>query len=97
MSTQTTVSTTSKWLGVQDFLKALAVAAFSAPLTAVLTSLSAGVFTINLTDTWHLAVVSAAAYLLKNLVTPSQTVIQGAAPGTTTTVTIPPPGQTVTK
>lgn len=92
-----TVTTTSKWLGVQDFLKALAVAALSAPLTAVLTSLSAGTFTINWTDTWHLAVVSGAAYLLKNLVTPSQTVIQGATPGTTTTVTIPPPGQTVTK
>ena len=91
-TTTPTVTSTSKWLGVKDFLKALAVAAYTTPLTILLTSLQAGTFTINWTDEWHLAVIGAAGYLLKNLSTPSQTIITGVQPGSTTTVTVPAPG-----
>ncbi|MBS1915653.1 MAG: hypothetical protein JST87_05210 [Bacteroidetes bacterium] len=71
--------TTSKqfWLNVRDFLKALLVAALSTPITVTLTSFSQGKFTINFTDMWHMAAISASAYLLKNFFTPTQTVIKG--------------------
>lgn len=69
-------TTTSKqfWLNAYDFLKALAVAALSAPVSIALTSISQGQFAINWTQMWQLAAGSAAAYLLKNFLTPSQTV-----------------------
>jgi hypothetical protein len=75
-------TTTSKqfWLNAQDFLKALAVAALTTPITVLLTSLQACTFTINWTDEWHLAVVSAAGYLLKNFFTPAQTVTTPTPP-----------------
>lgn len=53
-------------LDVWDFLKSLAVASLSQPALVILTSLSAGHFNINWTETWHLAVASAAGYLIKN-------------------------------
>lgn len=53
-------------LQVLDFLKSLAVAALSQPILVILTSLSAGTFTINWTEQWHLAVSAGAAYLIKN-------------------------------
>lgn len=53
-------------LDAWDFLKSLAVASLSQPALVILTSLSAGYFNINWTETWHLAVASAAGYLIKN-------------------------------
>lgn len=53
-------------LDVLDFLKSLAVASLSQPALVILTSLSAGHFKIDWTETWHLAVASAAGYLIKN-------------------------------
>lgn len=53
-------------LDLRDFLKSLAIASLSQPVLVLLTSLSAGQFNINWTEQWHLAVSSAAAYLIKN-------------------------------
>lgn len=70
--------TTSKQfsLNIRDFLLSLAVAALSGPIMILLTSLQAGRFNIDWTQLWQLAVSSAAGYLLKNWLTPSQTVIK---------------------
>lgn len=95
----TTITTTPKqWqLQAMDFLKALLYAALTTPVTVILSSYSAGTFTINWTTEWQLAVMGAAAYLLQAWGLPSKTVITGANPGETHTITIPPPGTTVTK
>jgi hypothetical protein len=53
-------------LTIEDYLKGLAVASLSQPILVILTSFSAGHFDINWTEQWHLAVSSAAAYLIKN-------------------------------
>lgn len=73
--------TTSKqfWLNARDYAKALAVASVTAPLSIILSSLSAGKFIIDWTAMWHLALASGAAYLLKNFFTPSQTVIKNVS------------------
>lgn len=70
----TTKTSSQFWLNARDFAKALAVAALSAPVTTILTSIQAGSFTIDWTAIWHMAAGSAAAYLLKNFLTPAQTV-----------------------
>jgi hypothetical protein len=97
-TTPTVASTSKQWtLRVADFLKALAVAGLTTPVSIILSSISAGTFTIDWTSIWHLAAGGAAAYLLKNFVTPSQTVITGVQPGSTTTVTVPPAGTSTTQ
>lgn len=62
------MATTSPKFTLQalDFFKSLAVAALSQPILVILTTLSAGTFTINWTEQWHLAVSAGAAYLIKN-------------------------------
>lgn len=71
------VITSSKqfWLNARDYLRALVVASVSAPLSIILSSISAGKFIIDWTSMWHLALASGAAYLIKNFFTPAQTVI----------------------
>lgn len=82
--TNLTVVTSKKFtLNVSDFLKSLAVAALSAPLLVILTSISSGQFNINWTEEWHLAASSAAAYLIKNFFTESHTVFTPPPPGLT--------------
>lgn len=62
------------WLNARDFGKAIAVAALSTPVTVVLTSLQAGRFNIDWKALAIMAIGSAASYLLKNFLTPAQTV-----------------------
>lgn len=69
--------TTSKqfWLNARDFGKAIAIAALSTPITLILTSIEAGKFNIDWKTMGIMAAGSAASYLLKNFLTPAQTVI----------------------
>lgn len=87
-----TVTTSTQWrLNLLDGAKALLVAALTTPVSIILTSFSASKFEVDWTTMWHLAVGGAAAYLLKNLGTPAQTVIKGSIdPAAITTVVIPP-------
>jgi len=61
-------------LNAYDFGKALLVAACSQPITLILTSISAGHFNIDWRAMGLMALGSAASYLLKNFVTPAQTI-----------------------
>jgi hypothetical protein len=75
------ISSKQFWLNARDYVKALVVASVSAPISIILSCISAGKFTIDWTAMWHLALASGAAYLIKNFFTPAQTVItHGPAP-----------------
>lgn len=69
--------TTSKkfWLNAYDIGKGFIVAALSTPISIALTSLQAGKFNIDWKALGIMAIGSGSAYLLKNLFTPSQTII----------------------
>ena len=70
------VITSKQWrLNAYDCWKALIVAALSQPITLILTSLSAGKFDIEWKSMGIMAIGSAASYLLKNLATPSKTIV----------------------
>jgi hypothetical protein len=87
------VATTSRQfrLKVPDWLKGLLIATFTTPITLLYTSVAAGSFTINWKAEGLVASAGFLSYIMKNFLTPSQTVITGTpAPGATTTVVIPP-------
>lgn len=78
-------------LALNDFWKGLLVATLTAPITIILNSLQAGSITIDWKNIGVVALSGLLGYLVKNFLTPAQTVITGAPTvGTTTTVTIPP-------
>ncbi|HEV3223936.1 MAG TPA: hypothetical protein VGZ90_13700 [Puia sp.] len=90
-----TVATTSKKfsLVLNDFWKGLIVATLTTPITALYTSLQAGKFTIDWKQEGAMAVIGLLGYLIKNFLTPAQTVITGIPVGTSTLVTIPAAGE----
>lgn len=58
-------------LNWQDLGKGLIMAVGGAVFSVIQTSISAGVFTFNVTDIWHTALAAAVIYLGKNLFTPT--------------------------
>ena len=87
------VAKTSKQFALQlnDFWKGLLVATITAPITIIMNSLQAGTFTLDWKNIGIVALSGLLGYLVKNFLTPAQTVITGApAEGATTTVIIPP-------
>lgn len=97
-ATPVTVKTTSpKWgLSVIDWLKALAAAVLTPVIPIVTQTLQNG----SLTLPWKAIEIAAAlgfiGMLGKKLLTPTQTIITGAEPGSTVNVTTPPAGTTTT-
>ena len=62
-------ATSEQWeLNKKDFLKGLAVAAFTAPLTIISQSIEAGSFTFDWKMIARVAAGGAIAYLMKNFV-----------------------------
>lgn len=97
MADQIVTTTTSAQgsLNVKDLLKGLLMAVISAVLTTVYTSISTGSLDFNWKAIGLVASGTAVSYLLKNWLTPSQTVIT-PPPGTgEVTVKIPKPGETI--
>lgn len=92
-----TVATTSKKFSLKltDWEKGLIVAAISPIVPIIMQSLNAGSFTLDWKVIGTTALAAGIAYLAKNFFSPAQTVITGIPVGTTTTVTIPPPGVSV--
>jgi hypothetical protein len=87
------VVTTSKRfsLAVPDWLKGLAVATLTTPITIIISSLMNKTWTMDWNQIGQVALYSFLGYILKNFLTPAQTTITGTpAPGATTTVVIPP-------
>lgn len=70
-----------------DWLKSLAIAAFSAPVLIILTSFTESKFDINWTEMWHLAVSSGSGYLIQKFF---------SGPKTTITPPITDPGTSIT-
>lgn len=72
------VATTSKQgtLNWKDILKGLLVAVITPVFTVITTSLDAGILTFNWKAIWITAVSAGVAYLMKNLFTPSQTIVK---------------------
>lgn len=78
-------------LNAPDWLKGLLIATITAPLTVIYTSIQAGSFTLNWKAIGLMAAGGFLSYVIKNFLTPAQTIVSGVpAPGTTTTVVIPP-------
>lgn len=92
-------ATTSKRfsLKIPDWLKGLLIATITTPLTVIYTSIQAGSFTLDWKSIGLMAAGGFLAYIIKNFLSPAQTVITGIQPGTTATVTIPPAGDTTVK
>jgi hypothetical protein len=87
------VVTTSKKFSLQlnDFWKGLIVATITAPITIIMNSLQAGTLTFDWKNIGIVAATGLLGYLVKNFLTPAQTVVTGTpAPDATTTVVIPP-------
>ncbi len=63
-------------LNLQDFLKGLIVAVGGAVFAVIQSSISAGGFTIDWTNVWHIALGAFIAYIGKNFFTPTPTVVQ---------------------
>lgn len=77
MTTTTGIITTSKQflLNSRDFIKALLIVCASAVLTYVGEAIQHGIQTFNWKDILQVAITAGVAYLAKNWLTPSQTVI----------------------
>lgn len=78
--TDTVTTKTSNFLSLNwaDFGKGLLVSVISAVLTAVSTSLQAGVLTFDWKAIGTVALTAGIAYLSKNFFTPAQTVTKAA-------------------
>lgn len=100
MPTPTTpsVTTSSKQFSLnwKDAARGLLMAVVTPVLTTVYSSLQAGVLTINWKAIGIIGAGAGLAYLIKNFLSPQQTLISGLAPGDTTTVTIPEAGKAIT-
>lgn len=77
-NTTNTTTTTSPILNLdlKDVAKGLLVAVISAVLTLIDNSVEAGNFNFNWTNIWHVALLAGVGYLIKNLFTPTQTVVK---------------------
>jgi hypothetical protein len=65
-------STSEQWkLNKRDFLKGIAVAAFTTPVTVILQSLEAASFTFDWRMIGKVAAAGALSYLIKNFITPA--------------------------
>ena len=86
------VTTSKKFsLSLNDWEKGLIVAVLSPVFPIIMQSLNAGSFVIDWKVVGTTALGAGLAYLAKNFFTSSQTTIKGVpAPGSTTTVVIPP-------
>jgi len=91
------VTTSSKQgnINIKDVLKGLLVAVITPVFTVLYSSLSAGSLTFDWKAIGTTAGAAGLAYIMKNWLTPTQTVITGLQPGQTTTVTIPEPGKSI--
>lgn len=90
------VVTTSKRfsLTAPDWLKGLAVATLTTPITIIISSLMKQTWVIDWNQIGQVALIGFLGYITKNFLTGSQTTITGTpAPDTTTTVVIPPAAQ----
>ena len=91
----TTVTTSKRFsLKVPDFLKGLLVAIITPVFTILYSSLNAGSLTFDWKAIASTAGAAGLAYLLKNYLTPAQTIITGASEGSVNILTIPPAGTT---
>lgn len=63
-------------INISDFLKGLIVAVISPVFTTLITSLNAGSFNVDWKDIGITASVAFLSYILKNFLTPSQTIIK---------------------
>jgi hypothetical protein len=97
-STSPIVTSTSKLFNINyaDFSKGMIMAVGGAVFTVVENSIEAGIFTLDWTNIWHIAVGALVLYLGKNFFTPGKTVVSGLPEGTTATITIPPAGKSIT-
>jgi len=86
------VTTSKKFrLAAPDWLKGLAVATLTTPITIIITSLMKHTWVVDWNQIGQVALIGFLGYISKNFLTPSQTTITGTpAPGATTTVVIPP-------
>lgn len=66
-------------LNARDFIRSLIVAAISPVFPIVMDSINAGDFALNWKHIWMTAAGAAFAYLVKNLLTPSEVVITDPA------------------
>jgi len=63
-------------LSVQDWIKGLIMAVGVAVFSIIETSVSAGIFTFNLTTVWHAALAAIVVYIGKNFFTPAPKTIE---------------------
>lgn len=92
MADQTTVTTSKQFtLNLNDFWKGLLVAVLTTPITLLMASLNAGKLDFDWKAIGIAALTGLVAYLVKNFLTPSQTIVK-PAPDPGTTITVPPPG-----
>lgn len=88
-TTQTVTTSKQFWLNYKDLLKGLLVATITAPITVIYTSVQAGTFTLDWKAIGLLALSGFLSYIVKNFLTPAQTVITGGIQPTAGTVAVP--------
>jgi hypothetical protein len=63
-------------LNVQDFVRGLIMAVGGAVFAVIQSSISAGVFTIDWVNIWHIALAAFVVYIGKNFFTPAPATVE---------------------